>query len=82
MNRFWYAGWGFDWLYEVFILKPFVWIANINRDDFIDLTYLGIGWLNLVCHRIFSRTQTGLVRWYAMGIGVGAIITMAIVAFS
>lgn len=81
-NRFWYAGWGFDWLYEVFILKPFVWIANINRDDFIDLTYLGIGWLNLVCHRIFSRTQTGLVRWYAMGIGVGAIITMAIVAFS
>lgn len=82
LKRFWYAGWGFDWLYHNFIVKPFVWIASINRDDFIDLFYLGMAWLNLVFYRTLSRTQIGLVRWYAMGIGIGAIITIAIVAFS
>jgi hypothetical protein len=29
-----------------------------------------------------TRTETGQVRWYALGIGVGAILIIAIEVFS
>ena len=36
LHRFWFAGWGFDWLYDRSFVRPFVWIARVNKDDFID----------------------------------------------
>ncbi|MEW6001232.1 MAG: NADH-quinone oxidoreductase subunit L [Nitrospirota bacterium] len=81
LHSYLFSGWGFDWFYERFFVRPFIWIARIDKDDFIDIFYLGIAWLNLVFHRLLRSTQIGLVRWYAMGIGIGAVITLVIVVF-
>ncbi|HEY3269286.1 MAG TPA: NADH-quinone oxidoreductase subunit L [Armatimonadota bacterium] len=81
LRRFWFAGWGFDWLYDRVLVQPYVWIAHRDRNDVIDQSYRGIAWLAAASWRTLSRTQTGRVRWYAAGIAAGAIIILAIVVF-
>jgi NADH-quinone oxidoreductase subunit L len=81
LQRFWFAGWGFDWLYDKLFVRPFVWVARANKNDFIDLIYDAIAWLSQATYRALSRTVTGQVRWYAMGIAVGAAAIIAIAVF-
>jgi NADH-quinone oxidoreductase subunit L len=79
IHRFWFTGWGFDWLYEVLLVRPYEWIARINKNDFVDLIYAGTAWVTRAFHEALSATQTGLLRRYAMGITIGAVIALAIV---
>jgi len=82
LHRFWFHGWDFDWLYERLFIRPFSWLATINRADFIDFFYKTLAQSNLELHKLFSRTQTGQLRWYAFGLGLGAIIIITIIALS
>jgi NADH-quinone oxidoreductase subunit L len=77
LRRFWVAGWGFDWLYERLFVRPMIWLARVNRADFLDLAPRAIGWASLVGHRFLARTQTGRVRWYAACLAAGAIALVA-----
>ncbi|HEY6243449.1 MAG TPA: NADH-quinone oxidoreductase subunit L [Pyrinomonadaceae bacterium] len=81
LRRFWFGGWGFDWLYEHSLVKPFVWLVRANKDDFIDSIYDGIARLNEVFYGLLARTETGKVRWYMTGIAFGAIVAIAIAVF-
>ncbi len=81
LNRFLFSGWGFDWLYDKFIVNPLVWFSRINKSDFIDLAYTGIASVNRLSHQALTRSQTGQMRWYAMGIAIGAVITLTVVVF-
>lgn len=81
LHRFWFSGWSFDWLYDRVFVRPFLWMARTNRDDFIDLIYGGVAWYSRFFHRGLSLTQSGKVRWYAMGITLGAVITIGLVVF-
>lgn len=74
-----FSGWGFDWLYDRALVKPFVGMARSNRDDFIDLIYSGIAWYQRLFFGALSLTQSGKVRWYAMGITLGAIMVIGMV---
>jgi NADH-quinone oxidoreductase subunit L len=81
LRKFWFTGWGFDWLYDAVLVRPFLWIARINKDDFIDSGYDGIVTVNTALHRVLSKTQTGSIRWYAMGIAVGVVVFLGVVFF-
>jgi NADH-quinone oxidoreductase subunit L len=81
-HRLWFSGWGFDWLYDKLFVRPFVWIARANSSDVIDLIYRGIAGLAQVFHDILSGTQSGILRRYAMGIAIGAVLAIAIMVFS
>ena len=74
-------GLGFDWLYDHLFVRPFIWIAQFNKNDVIDLLYTGIAGGVRGLNRIFSRTQNGNIQWYAAGIIIGLIITLALVLF-
>ncbi len=78
-RKFLLAGWDFDALYDRLFVRPFVWIAHINRNDVIDRMVDGISWSSSALHGVLSRTQTGSIRWYAMGIAAGAIVLLGIV---
>jgi NADH-quinone oxidoreductase subunit L len=80
LHRLWRAQWGLDWLYDLFVF-PVVWLANANRRDNVDRIYDGLAWSGLVAHRGLSRTQTGLLRWYAAGIAAGSLALVALVLF-
>ena len=81
LHQFWFAGWGFDWLYNAVLVRPFVFFARVDRNDAIDLIYRAMAGLTQILHDRLSLTQNGQVRWYATGIAIGAVIILAIVVF-
>ncbi|MDQ2657345.1 MAG: NADH-quinone oxidoreductase subunit L [Bacteroidota bacterium] len=78
LNRFWFSGWGFDALYDIIIVTPYVYLSRINKKDFFDKIYSGLvtgaEWFNT----IFGRTQSGIMRWYIMGIVIGAVLILSL----
>ncbi|MFN2218489.1 MAG: NADH-quinone oxidoreductase subunit L [Anaerolineae bacterium] len=81
LHQLWQAGWGFDWLDNEFIVRPFVWLARLDKDDVIDLFYDGVAWVTRGFYHALSYTQTGGVRLYAAAIALGAIFVAALVVF-
>ncbi|MCL7455416.1 MAG: NADH-quinone oxidoreductase subunit L, partial [Anaerolineae bacterium] len=77
LHGLWFAGWGFDWLYDRILVRPFVALARANKDDVVDLFFTALAWLGTALHRLLSRTQTGRMRWYAAGIALGAVVVVA-----
>jgi NADH-quinone oxidoreductase subunit L len=82
LHRLWYAGWGFDWLYDRMLVQPFVWLADVNREDVMDALSRGAAGAGVRAHRALSRTQTGRVRQYAAAMVVGSVVILAIVLLS
>jgi len=78
VRAWWFSDWGFDWLYDRAFVRPFVWIANINRGDFIDGFYSGIARAADSLYRDLSLTETGRVRWYAAAILAGTVVFAAL----
>jgi len=81
LHRFWFSGWGFDRLYDLFLVRPFVWFARSNKDDFTDLVYIGMIWLTGRFNNLLSLSQNGKIRFYAAGIAFGAVVVIAIAVF-
>jgi NADH-quinone oxidoreductase subunit L len=75
------GGWGFDALYELILVRPYAWIAGVNKADVCDSLYTGLARGVLALHGAIARTQTGRVRLYAAGIVVGAIVALAVMVF-
>jgi NADH-quinone oxidoreductase subunit L len=78
LHRFLLEGLGFDALYNGLFVRPFLRAAQFNRRDFVDSVFTGTAEANLRLHRALSRMETGVLRWYAMGIALGAIIAILI----
>jgi NADH-quinone oxidoreductase subunit L len=79
LHRFWFSGWRFDRLYDRLLVQPFIWFARIDKGDVTDLIYSELAAVTRMLHGWISETQTGRLRWYAMGIAFGAVIILAIV---
>ena len=79
LNQWWFAGWGFDWIYDKALVQPFIWVANVNKSDFVDAFYTGIGRVADVSYRWLSGTETGRVRWYATTMAAGSVVFIAMV---
>ena len=78
LYQFWFSGWAFDKLYNVLFVTPFVFLAHINKNDIIDRLYEGITVVTNRLYRFMSMTQTGSLRWYIMGMVIGAIIILGL----
>lgn len=75
--NWWFASWGFDWLYDQIFVKPYLIIARLLRYDplnsMMNLTMfiLRIGNKGLVI------SENGYLRWYVASISLGAVIVLA-----
>jgi NADH-quinone oxidoreductase subunit L len=81
VHAWWFANWGFDWLYDKIFVQPILWVAQVNKNDFIDAIYTGIARLTEAMYRSLRLTQTGLVRWYAASIAIGSVVFLAMLVF-
>jgi NADH-quinone oxidoreductase subunit L len=81
LHQWWFSGWGFDWVYDKAFVQPFIWAAEINKSDFVDAFYTGVARLTELFYRGLSQTETGRVRWYAMGMAAGSVLFIAMVLF-
>ena len=71
-------GWRFDSLYDWVFVKPFVYLSNVNKDDFLDWPYNALVSVSGFVHRALSFTQSGILRWYLIGIVIGAIAILTL----
>jgi len=82
IHRFWFADWGMDWLYDHLFVRPVLWFANVDRNDFIDSFYIGLARLNELTWRALRTTENGRIGWYAAGITAGTVVFLAIVLWT
>lgn len=78
LYHLWHTGWGFDSLYNLLVVRPYTFLATINKSDVVDEFYNGIASVANFFNRIFVFTQNGVMRWYLMGIVLGAIILLTL----
>jgi NADH-quinone oxidoreductase subunit L len=82
LSRLWFQGWWFDRIYHLLFVRPFLWLAEINRDDVIDRLYSGLAALHRFAFNVLRATQTGRVRWYAATMAGGAAVMIALALFA
>ncbi|WP_428313429.1 NADH-quinone oxidoreductase subunit L [Hydrocarboniphaga sp.] len=81
IGKLWKNAWGFDWLYDLLFTRPFVWLARVNRNDYVD-SFIGLIAAALRgSSSVLTATQTGGLRWYAAVAGAGMCALIAVVAF-
>jgi NADH-quinone oxidoreductase subunit L len=78
LHQFWFSGWRFDILYDTAFVKPFVYLATVNKNDVIDKLYASIVSFTQSLHWLIAQTQNGVLRWYVMGIVLGAVLILTL----
>ncbi|HRH79316.1 MAG TPA: proton-conducting transporter membrane subunit, partial [Cellvibrionaceae bacterium] len=81
LSKLWYSAWGFDFLYDLFLVKPYNLISRALRIDPLDKSFWLIPALVGSAHLGLSAVQTGKLRWYATTIVIGAVVVMATLVF-
>jgi NADH-quinone oxidoreductase subunit L len=79
LRRFLETGWGFDWMYAHFLVKPYMWVAEVNRDDLVDGLSHGLAQACQIYNSVLSLSVNGNVRWYVGAIAIGSAILLAFV---
>ena len=79
LSRLWLNGWGFDWLYNLLFVKPYLLLVHINRHDAIDKTWGLIPRLAKMGHDSLSVSENGRIRWYTSSIALGAVLVLGAV---
>ena len=71
-----------DWLYDTVIVKPYAWMAHINRMDIVDWFYNFTANVIRLLHDLATQSQTGQLRTYAgvMVLGLAAITAIALLS--
>jgi NADH-quinone oxidoreductase subunit L len=82
VHRFWFADWGMDWLYDRLFVRPVLWFAELDKNDFIDAFYHDLALLTEFSWRALRTTENGRLRWYAASITAGTVIFLAIVLWT
>ncbi|MEW6989518.1 NADH-quinone oxidoreductase subunit L [Colwelliaceae bacterium 6441] len=73
LSRFCFSGLGFDYLYSVIFVRPFVFITRLNRRDVIDQLLISITWYVGLWRDVLTYSQNGFLRWYAAAFAIGLV---------
>ena len=73
---FWRGGWGFDALYDLLFVRPFMWLARVNKSDAVDFLYAMLVAFARRLNAVAVQTQTGALRWYAASMAVGLALAI------
>lgn len=74
-----YHGMGFDALYDLVFVKPFLLIGRLLKADPIDRMWNVLPMLAQAGNKMLSATQTGSLRGYAASFGLGVAVLLVLV---
>jgi NADH-quinone oxidoreductase subunit L len=77
-QQFFLEGWKFDSLYDTLFVKPFVFIANLNKSDIINRAFDALGEAIGRLGGLINTVQNGRLSWYLTGIVAGLILVLTI----
>ena len=78
LQRLSFSGLGFDRMYDRVLVRPFLWLVRVNRDDIFDAAYNLVASGIRLAHHGLSGTQTGVLRWYAAGMVFGTVLLLGV----
>ncbi|MGB4074397.1 NADH-quinone oxidoreductase subunit L [Pseudomonas sp.] len=78
LSAWWFAAWGFDWLYDKLFVQPYLLICRLLGRDPIDRSIGLIPRLARGGNALLARSETGQVRWYATSIAGGAVLVLGL----
>ncbi|WP_201532966.1 NADH-quinone oxidoreductase subunit L [Psychrobacter ciconiae] len=79
LYHFSYHGMGFDALYDIIFVKPFLFIGRLVKSDPVDKTWNILPMLASAGNKMLSLTQSGSLRGYAASFGLGAAVLLVLV---
>lgn len=79
LSAWWFAAWGFDWLYDKIFVQPYLFFCRVLARDPIDGAIGIVPRLARGGHGVLSRSETGHLRWYTISIAGGAVLVLAAV---
>ncbi|MBS0970254.1 NADH-quinone oxidoreductase subunit L [Nissabacter archeti] len=74
----WFHAWGFDWLYDMIFVKPYLFIAKLLHRDPLNSVMNLPALVTRVGNRGLVLTENGQVRWYVASMGLGAVVVLAL----
>jgi NADH-quinone oxidoreductase subunit L len=78
-SRLLFSGWGFDRIYDLALIRPFLSAARLDRNDVLDLLSRAVSWSAVTLHTLLRLMQTGSLRWYAAVMAFGAALCIGMV---
>lgn len=81
LSAWWFAAWGFDWLYDKLFVQPYLLLCRLLGRDPIDRSIGLIPRLVRGANALLASSETGQVRWYATSIAGGAVLVLAVLLF-
>jgi NADH-quinone oxidoreductase subunit L len=81
LRNFFFSGWAFDQLYDKIIVKPFVSITRLNKEDIFDQLNKSIAAGSQKLNQWLSVSQNGSLRWYIAGVLFGIIFILTLQLF-
>ena len=77
-GAWWFAAWGFDWLYHKLFVQPYLLACRLLGRDPFDRSIGLLPRLARGLHLLLSRSQTGQLRWYAVSLVGGAVLLLGV----
>jgi len=78
LSAWWFAAFGFDWLYDKLFVQPYLAISHALRADPVNSGISVIPTLARRLNQAASLSQNGKLRWYAAAMTAGAIALLAV----
>ncbi|MEC7997771.1 MAG: NADH-quinone oxidoreductase subunit L [Pseudomonadota bacterium] len=78
LHAFWFGGWGFDTLYNAVLVRPFLYLARVNRKDIVDSFYALVVTVSQAANGLIVKSQTGSLRWYALTVAGGLVVMVSL----
>ena len=79
LNYWCYHGLGFDALYDIVFVKPFLLIGKLLKSDPVDKIWNVLPMVSLVGNRVTTWFESGSVRGYAASFGFGMAVLLVLV---
>ena len=79
LSTWWYAAWGFDWLYDKLFVQPYLRISRMLAHDPMDRMMGAVPRIVRSAHKALKVTENGYLRWYAASMAGGAVLVLGII---
>ncbi len=79
LTAWWYAAWGFDWLYDKLFVQPFLRLSRRLAKDPLDHAMEAVPRVVRSAHKALKVTENGYLRWYAASMAAGAVLVLGII---
>lgn len=71
-------GLGFDAFYQLLLVKPYQWLAQINQADIFDQIIMLNAWYVSLWHDALVLVQNGSLRWYIAAFGLAILLLLGV----